>query len=77
MNLKNINALMRGNKRQQHLCLRCLNNCASEETLKKHIEFCKTQEVAKVELPEKGSKVEFTKYQNKLKNPFVIYICRL
>lgn len=73
MNLKNLNGLMRGSKRQQHLCLRCLNNCANEKTLQKHIEYCKTQEVAKVELPEEGSKMEFTKFQNKLKAPFVIY----
>ena len=57
----------------------CLHGCNSEEVLKSHLERCKLHGAQRIKLPEadnkKGhDKVKFTKTEDQLHLPFVIYV---
>ena len=60
-------------KRKQHFCLRCLNPFWSQEALNKHEEYCYEYEAVKIELPKKGTMLEFKNYHRREKVPFIIY----
>ena len=58
---------------KQHFCLNCLQGFHSEESRDKHYEYCKDNEAVRIEMPKKGSFVEFHDGQNQIKAPFVMY----
>ena len=75
--IKNISRLvgMQTNKHngKSHICLNCFNTFSLEKSFKEHAEVCLTNDSVKIEMPKKGSCIEFDKHAKKLKVPFVIY----
>ena len=75
--VKSINRLLSSQasngKRKEHFCLRCLNPFWSEDALSKHKEYCNEYEAVKIELPKKGTMLEFISYQRSEKVPFIVY----
>lgn len=62
------------NQKRVHYCFNCLNYFYKEELFNKHIEDCNLNEPTKCVLPNKTNNiVEFTRYNNKNKFPYVIY----
>ena len=58
---------------EHHFCLRCLNPFWCQESLNKHQEYCGNHESVKIELPKKGTMLEFKNYHRSEKVPFIIY----
>ena len=58
---------------KQHFCLRCLNPFWCEETLSRHQEYCGEYEAVKIEMPKKGTMLEFKNYHRSEKVPFIVY----
>ena len=56
-----------------HVCFRCLNTINTEKSLASHHEYCKSHEVIKIELPEKGWKISFTNHNRSMRVPFIVY----
>ena len=56
-----------------HICINCFNTFSLEKSFKEHMEVCLSNESVKIEMPKKGSNIEFKNYVKKLKVPFVIY----
>ena len=48
-------------KRKRYFCLRCLNPFWCQKALDKHKEYCNEYEAVKIELPKKGTVLEFKK----------------
>ena len=75
--IKNMSRLvgMQTNKHngKSHICLNCFNTFSLEKSFKEHAEVCLTNDSVKIEMPKKGSCIEFDKHAKKLKVPFVIY----
>ena len=75
--VKNISALLTTqlNKRKSkfYYCLNCLNGYDEEEKLDKHKEYCSEKECIKINMPPKGTYLQFNKFSNTEKAPFVIY----
>ena len=51
-------------KRKQHFCLRCFNPFWCQEALDKNKEYCNKYEAVKIELPKKGTMLEFKNYHS-------------
>ena len=60
-------------KRKEHFCLKCLNPFWCQEALDKHKEYCNKYEAVKIELPNKGTMLEFKNYHRSEKVPFLVY----
>ena len=60
-------------KRKEHFCLRCLNPFWCEKSLSRHQEYCNKYEAVKIELPKKGTMLEFKSHYRSEKVPFVVY----
>ena len=60
-------------KGKTHICLNCFNTFSLEKSFKEHTEICLTNDSVKIEMPKKGTCIEFNKHAKKLKVPFVIY----
>ena len=58
---------------KHYFCLRCLNPFWCQEALDKHKEYCNEYEAVKIELPKKGTMLEFKNYQRLEKVPFLVY----
>ena len=58
---------------KQHFCLNCLQGFHSETSRDKHFEYCKDNKAVRIEMPEKGSFLEFHDGQYQFKVPFVMY----
>ena len=58
---------------KNHFCLRCLNPFATEKSLKKHMEYCETNEAVKMEMPEEDSFIEFENFNRSMRVPFIVY----
>ena len=58
---------------KNHFCLRCLNPFATEKSLKKHMEYCETNEAVKIEMPEEDSFIEFQNFNRSMRVPFIVY----
>ena len=56
-----------------HICLNCFNTFSLEKSFKEHIEVCLSNEAVKINMPKKGSFIEYNKFGKKLKVPFVVY----
>ena len=75
--VKSINRLLSSQvtngKRKEHFCLRCLNPFWCQEALDKHKEYGNEYEAVRIELPKKGTMLEFKNYHRSEKVPFTIY----
>ena len=60
-------------KEKSFLCDNCLNPFPNEKSLNKHKEYCSKNECIKIDMPKKGSVLEFKNYCNSEKVPFIIY----
>ena len=63
-----------GIKTKQKFSMKCLDCFSSEEILTNHCKVClKLNDKQRVNMPEKGSNVQFINYHKKLQTRFVIY----
>ena len=60
-------------KTKSHICLNCFNTFSLEKSFREHTEICLTNDSVKIDMPKKGTFIEFAKFGKKLKVPFVIY----
>ena len=60
-------------KRKQHFCTNCLQGFDQEFSRDRHQVCCEDNEIVRVEMPRKGSKIEFCDGQNQFKVPFIMY----
>ena len=60
-------------KCKQHFCNNCLQGFTLESSRDKLQVYCENNEAARVEMPQKGSTVEFCDGQNQFKVSFMIY----
>ena len=58
---------------QQHFCLNCLQGFHSEKSRDNDFEYCKDNEVVRIQMPKEGSFMNFHDGQNQLKVPFIMY----
>ena len=58
---------------KQHFYLRCRNGFSSPTTLENYEGYCKSNDIVKVEMPVKGTSLEFEKFHKKMRVPFVVY----
>ena len=56
-----------------YLCLRCLNPFWCEKCLNKHREYCDKYEGVTIQMPEKGTMLEFQNYHRLEKVPFIVF----
>ena len=68
-----INSQKADNGHKQYVCLRCLNCFSSPTALENHEGYCKSNDIVKVEMPVKGTSLEFDKFHKKMRVPFVVY----
>ena len=61
------------NNGKHYFCFRCLNPFWCEEALNRHQEYCGEHESVKIELPKKGTMLEFKNYHRREKVPFIVY----
>ena len=61
-------------KCKQYFCLNCLQGFHSEASRDNHYEYCKDNELVKIEMPKPGSFLEFHDGQNQFKLPFTMYV---
>ena len=75
--VKNLSRLLSSQVSKQdgkkYFCKRCLNPFSGQKALDKHEEYCGNHEAAKINMPEKGTKLKFKNYHRGEKVPFVIY----
>jgi len=45
----------------------------SEESLSKHVEYCKNHETVKIKTPEKGSILDFKNHKHSIRVPITVY----
>ena len=60
-------------KCKQHFCINCLQGFDQELSRDRHRVYCEDNETVKVEMPRKGSRIEFCDRQNQFKVPFIMY----
>ena len=58
-------------KRKRYFCLRCLNTFWCHKALNKHEEYCNEYEAVKIQLPKKGTMLEFKNYHRLEKGFFL------
>ena len=58
---------------KHYFCLRCLNPFWCQEALDKHKEYCDDYEGVEIELPKKGTMLEFKNCHRLEKVPFLVY----
>ena len=75
--IKNISALLttqyNNHKGKREYCFNCLNSFKSQEALNSHLEYCNLNECIKINMPTPNTFLEFDKFINGEKAPFVIY----
>ena len=75
--IKSFNSLMHNktkHKNTKHVCMHCLQAFSSKEILTKHKENCLSiNGIQGIQMPKKGSKVEFKDHHKQMPVPFVIY----
>ena len=60
-------------KCKQHFCMNCLQGFTQESSRDQRQVYCMDNETVRVEIPRKGSKIEFCDGQNQFKAPFIMY----
>ena len=68
-----VSSQISGHNGKSFLCDNCLNPFPTEESLNKHKEYCNTNECLKIELPKKGTMLNFKNYHRSEKVPFIVY----
>ena len=58
---------------KQYFCNNCLQGFEQESSRDEHQVYCEDNETVRVEMPGKGSTVEFLDGQNQFKVPFIMY----
>ena len=75
--IKSLSRLLRSRNskhtHKQYFCINCLQGFHSEESRDKHYNYCKDNEVVRIEMPKPGSFIEFHNGQNQFKVPFTMY----
>ena len=75
--VKSINRLLSSqasnDKRKRYFCLRCFNSFWCQKALNTHEEYCNEYEAVKIQLPKKGTMLEFKNYHRLEKVPFLVY----
>ena len=75
--IKSLSRLLRSrntkHKCKQHFCMNCLQGFTLESSRDEHYAYCIDNETVRVEMPRKGSTVEFCDGQNQFKVPFIMY----
>ena len=61
-------------KRKQYFCNNCLQGFTQELNRDQHQVYCEDNETVRVEMPQKGSTVEFYDGQNQFRVPFMMYV---
>ena len=74
---KSLSRLLRSSntkhKCKQYFCTNCLQGFLLEASRDEHRVYCDNNETIRVEMPRKGSKIEFCNGQNQFKVPFIMY----
>ena len=60
-------------KHKQHFCMNCLQGFTQELSRDQHQVYCEDNESVRVEMPKKGSSVEFKDGQNQFRVPYIMY----
>ena len=81
MAIKSLSRLL-GSRNTKHKCrkyfyLNCLQDFHSELSRDKHYQYCKDNELVKIEMPKPGSFIEFHDGQNQSKVPFTYMVTAL
>ena len=75
--IKSLSRLLRysntKHKCKQYFCTNCLQGFLLEASQDEHLVYREDNETVRVEMPRKGSKIEFCDGQNQFKVPFVMY----
>ena len=75
--IKSLSRLLAGKNskhaHKQYFCNNCLQGFTQELSRDKHYSYCIDNETVRVEMPRKGSTVEFYDGQNQYKVPFIMY----
>ena len=75
--IKSLSRLLRScnteHKCKQYFCTNCLQSFTLESSRDEHEVYCEDNETVRVEMPSKGSVVEFYNGQNQFKVPFMMY----
>ena len=75
--IKSLSRLLRSSntkhKCKQYFCTNCLQGFSLEASRNEHRVYCENNETVRVEMPQKGSKIEFCDGQNQFKVPFIMY----
>ena len=75
--VKSLSRLLRGSntnhKCKQYFCTNCLQGFTQELRRDQHQVYCEENETVRVEMPRKGSTVEFYDGQNQFRVPFIMY----
>ena len=75
--IKNISRLLSSqvsnHNGKKYFCGRCLNPFWCEQSLNKHLEYCRNHEAVKIEMPKKGNILKFENYYKGERLPFIIY----
>ena len=58
---------------KQYFCTNCLQSFMLESSRDEHQVYCENNDAVRVEMPRKGSTVEFCDGQNQFKVPFIMY----
>ena len=58
---------------KQYFCNNCLQGFTQELSRDEHYSYCINNEMVRVEMPSKGSTVEFYDGQNQFRVPFMMY----
>src|SRR5271165_3495004 len=73
--IKNLSRLLRCQTGDHtlHYCRRCLNGFRDLKSLAKHNEYCSQHDAVKPKLKEPGTVLQFKKYNNSMRVPFIVY----
>ena len=75
--IKSLSRLLRSSNTKhmckQYACTNCLQGFLLEASRDEHRVYCENNETVRVEMPRKGSKIEFCDGQNQFKVPFIMY----
>ena len=75
--IKSLSRLLRSSntkhKCKQYFCTNCLQSFTLESRRDEHQVYCEDNETVRVEMPSKGSVIEFYDGQNQFKVPFMMY----
>ena len=59
--------------RKQHFCMNCLQRFTQELSRDQHQAYCEDNESVRVEMPKRGTTVEFKDGQNQFRVPYIMY----